>query len=193
MHSTTAFELLSFFTTRERADSIVGDLVEESRDGGKLVYWLRVLGVAVALSFERFRLAPAQCIGLAALGLTAHGCVLTLVFVASGLPWYPWNHAFAPGFWARLVVVVLSANLLTGYVLGRWVALQGANPIAGLVPLWLVAWPISVGIKAALFPGAPFTWLAGALAFPLFGLLPLIAGAIIARRREARPMPPAGG
>ena len=173
---------LSLFTSPDRAVAIVGDLREEASGRGP---WqaLKLLGVALALAWERIRSAPLRCLALVGLGFVAYTSVWGIVFVASGLPWYPWNHVNEPVFWIRLALVLVVANLLTGFILGRWVSIRGTNALAPLVFAWLTLWPAEL-ILAKLVLGRPVIELVVlAVAFALFGLLPLIAGGTLARRR----------
>jgi hypothetical protein len=173
---------LSLFTSPDRAVAIVGDLREEAPRRGP---WraLKLLGVASALAWERIRSAPLRCLALVVLGFVAYTSVWSLLFVASGLPWYPWNHVNEPAFWARLALVFVVANLLTGFILGRWVSIRGTNAVAPLVFAWLTLWPAEL-ILAKLVLGRPAIELVlFAFALALCGLLPLIAGGTLARRR----------
>ena len=176
---------LSLFTTPERAASIVGDLLEESRAQGRVRYTWRTIGVALALCLRSVRSAPLRCLMLAALGSAVYGCVLALVFVAVGLPWYPWQHVGEPSWWFRLAVVGSLANLLTGFILGRWVSIRGINALAPLALIWLVAWPLELVLWKLLFLRMPLALFAAlALAYPLLGLLPLMTGGTLARWRR---------
>jgi hypothetical protein len=175
---------LSLFTSPDRAVAIVGDLREEAPRRGP---WraLKLLGVALALAWERIRSAPLRCLALVLLGFVAYTIVWNILFVASGLPWYPWNRINEPAFWARLALVFLVANLLTGFILGRWVSIGGTNAVAPIVFVWLTVWPVEL-ILAKLLLGRPVIELVLlAFAFALCGLLPLIAGGTLARRRAS--------
>jgi hypothetical protein len=185
---------LSLFTTSDRAVSIVGDLLEESRSRVRTWYALKVVGIALAMCLRTIRSAPVRCLSVGATGTLVYLSVWSVVFVASGLPWYPWNRIEAPGFWIRLLVVGFIANLLTGFILGRWVSYKGINALVPLFLLYLIAWP------ADLIFGKLFFWnvlqvfplallVLGAIAYPLFGLVPLLVGATLARlgSRAVRP------
>ena len=144
---------LSLFTSPDRAVAIVGDLREESPRRGP---WqaLKLLGVALALAWARIRSAPLRCLALVVLGFVAYTIVWWIVFVATGLPWYPWNHVNEPAFWVRLALVLVVANLLTGFILGRWVSFRGTNAVAPIVLVWVAAWPVEL-ILAKLVLGRP--------------------------------------
>jgi hypothetical protein len=180
--------LLSAVTTRDRAESIIGDLHEESHQQPNRWLVLRVTGTAIALCLQNIRRAPLRSLVLALQGLAAYGCILAMFLVVSGLPWYTWNRVYEPTFWVRLAVVVAAANLTAGFVLRRWVSLNGTSAIVPVLPLWLAAWPVTAIFKALVFPGIPPAGMLALVAFPVLALLPLVAGAALAAREHgARP------
>lgn len=172
---------LSLFTSPDRAANIVGDLLEESRARSGLWY-LRIPGIALALSLQSARRAPGRCLVLGALGVTVYFCVWSGLFLAMGLPWYPWHRMGEPAFWVRIALVVVCANLISGFIVGRWVSIRGTNALVPLVLLWLVAWPTELVLAKLVYVRMPVGMLAAAaLAFPLLGLVPLVAGGTFAR------------
>ena len=185
--------LLSAFTTHDRAESIVGDLLEESDRRRAPRYPLRTAGIALALCLQSVRQAPLRWLALALLGLAAYGCVLSLALVAGGLPWHVWNRVYEPEFWFRLAVAIAAANLTTGFVLRRWISLGGTSAIVAIVPLWLAGWPLSVVFKVLVYPGSLLAGMTAALAFPILGLMPLVAGAALAARGRRTRTPHAAG
>lgn len=182
---------LSLFTTPDRAASIVGDLLEESHPLGRAWYSLKIVGIAFALCLQSIRAAPGRCLGLAALAWALFLCAFAACFVAGGLPWYAWQRTNEPEFWIRLALVLISANLLTGAILARWVSFRGTNAIVPVVVLWLVAWLVSSVVRTLMHTGL-LAQVFGVLGFPFFYLLPLVVGGAIARRRgNARTTPSA--
>ena len=185
--------LLSLVTTPDRAASIVGDLVEESRSHG--VGWcsLQVLGTALALCSSSVRADPWRWLRLAVIGLVVWFGAQAVMVVVTGLPWYPWQLAFrAPGFWVRVVSVACGANLLTGMILGRWASNERLNGVVPLVAFWLVVSFTSPLLVWLFFhagspnPVFPYHhWLVWALRalLSLFYSLVLVLGGSLARER----------
>lgn len=176
---------LSLFTTADMAASIVGDLLEERL--GRCRYWLRVAGIGMALCLRSVRSVPGRCLGLVLLGSLVYLGVWSVVLVASGLPWFPWNRVGQPEFWLRAALLESLANALTGFVLGRWVSFGGTNALAPLLLLRLAAWPAELAVIALLHIHGPFATPLGllvfaALGYPLLGLLPLTVGGAVGRR-----------
>ena len=176
---------LSLFTTVDMAASIVGDLSEERL--GRCRYWLRVAGIGLSLCLGSVRGAPGRCLGLGLLGSVVYLGVWLAVLVASGLPWFPWNRAGQTEFWLRIALVVGLANLVTGFILGRWVSVRGTNALAPLSLLWLAAWPAELVFVALMHIHEPVEASFGllvlaALGYPLLGLLPLTVGGAVGRR-----------
>jgi hypothetical protein len=179
---------LSLFTSPDRAVAIIGDLREESPRRSAAWHLLKISSVALALCRERARSVPLRYSALATLGLGTYATVWSVLFVASGLPWYPWHRVNEPAFWIRLALVVVIANLLTGFILGRWVSIRGTNAVAPVVFFWLIAFPVETVLAKLMFPGLPLGELVlFACGFPLCAVLPLIVGGILARRRAMTP------
>jgi hypothetical protein len=175
---------LSLFTTPDRAASIVGDLLEESASQRGAWYALKVLGIALAMCLRTVRSAPVRCLALAALGCAVYLFVWAVAFVGAGLPWYPWQRIGEPGFWIRVAVVVMCANLATGFVLARWVSIRGTNALAPLSLLWLVAWATKLALVTILSASPlPTPLVLGVFADPLVALLPLFVGGMMGRAR----------
>lgn len=187
MRRNFAEELLALFTARDVAESIVGDLIEQ-RDAHRQGWFAReVARLAFALCFQSVVAAPWRAIRLAALGWAIYAGAFVILFVASGLPWYPWHRVDEPSFWVRLGLVVFVANLITGGVLARRPSRRG-SAIAPLMTLWLVGWLVSPFWLA--LEGLPWPWSKPSGVFwsaalvPLLYLVPLLLGAFVAQRRE---------
>jgi hypothetical protein len=193
--SSFAEDLLSVFAARDRAVTIVGDLTEQSRARGRGWLMREIARVALALLFRPLFAAPWRALRVAGVGLAVYAVVYAVVFVASGLPWYPWHRVGESGFWIRAGLVVVASNFLTGIVLGQRPPNGSISPIAPLTVLWLAAWLISLVSIAIAGPSAwPLdAWqtarFLGVLGFPVLYLLPLLLGAVIARRRVAAGTP----
>jgi hypothetical protein len=188
--NTFAEKLLALFTTREVAASIVGDLIEQSHVRARGWFTCEVVRLAFALCFRTLVSAPGRALRLAGLGLAVYTATYAILFVAIGLPWYPWNRVATPDFWVRVGVVVVVSNLLTGAILARWPSHGNVRPIAPLTALWFAAWliwPLIVSaVNSSSATPAPWTLAWTALIFPFLYLVPLLVGAVIGQRRIAR-------
>jgi hypothetical protein len=195
-----AENLLALFTAREVAASIVGDLTEQSHARGRGWFAREVVRLAFALCFKGAVSAPGRALRLAGLGLTVYGGTYVVLFIVAGLPWYPWHRTYEPAFWVRLGLVVVFSNLATGAILAQRPSNAGISAIASLTVVWFTAWVIHLlvltigvlGVGRGLVPWpatppSPWVILGPVLGVPLFGLFPLLLGAVIAQRRIARP------
>lgn len=194
--------LLSLFATRDVAESIVGDLAEQRRSRVRGWFTLEVVRIAVALCLRALSAAPRRALGLAVLGVCVYGGLYLLLFVVSGLPWYPWHRVNEPGFWVRLGLVIVAANFLTGAILARRRTLGAVNPVAPLAALWLALWllavvalalVLSVGFWRGLVPwraAVPHVWAitSPVLLFPVLYQLPLLLGALVVQPRRDHPL-----
>jgi hypothetical protein len=189
MHSRFAENLLALFTARDVSESIVGDLVEQRPAHGRGWFAREVAQLAFALCFKSLVAAPWRTIRLAVLGWCTYTGALLILFVASGLPWYPWHRVHEPGFWVRFGLVVFVANLVTGGVLTRWAPKSG-SAIAPLTTLWLVGWLLSPFAVALVDARVPWPWdrpsgiVWSAVLVPVLYVVPLLLGALVAQRRE---------
>ena len=184
-----ADNLLALFTSREVAESIVGDLLERRHAHRKGWFAFEVARLALTLCCNDVVAAPWRACRLAALGWAVYFCSSVIVLVASGLPWYPWHRVGEPVFWARLGLGFFAANVVTGAVLARWRS-SSASAIAPLVVLWLVGWlflPFWIsfigGRSQWPWVDVPGIVLSAALV-PVCYLIPLVLGAFIGQRRH---------
>ena len=188
-----AQRLLCLYTAPERAEAIVGDLLEQSRTRGRGWFWLQSVGTALSLCFKSVRTAPGRSLSVAAAALVLWLGIYVALATATGLFGFFDPSATAsldaslslapPGFWIRILVVVIGTNFLTGLLITRVAStdvLTGSTP---LLVLWLVywcAWPV----LAPVFYGLSWYWIVGGvLVFPVVYLLPLLAGSAVALRR----------
>lgn len=190
-----AQRLVALFSAPDRAVSIVGDLVEESRSHGAGWYSLQVLGTSLALCLSSVRSDPWRSLRLVFLGLVVWCAALVAMMIMTGLPWYPWQLAFrTPGFWLRVGLIDLGSNLLTGMIMARWASTERMNGVVPLVVLWLGIWiasPLLAWIWGYAGPGLFvfvfsrwWYWaLQTLLTVPLFYLFPLVLGGLLAEPR----------
>jgi hypothetical protein len=185
----SADNLLALFTSREVAESIVGDLLEQRQAHRRGWFACEVARIALALCCTDLAAAPWRTCRLAALGWAVYAGSSVLLFVASGLPWYPWHLVNQPGFWLRLGLVLFAANLLTGGILARWPPRSG-SAIAPLIALWLAGWllsPLWITLADDRFawPGADVPGrVASTVLVPLLYLVPLLLGAFFGQWRH---------
>ena len=188
-----AQRLMCLFTTADRAESIVGDLLEESRTHGRGWFVLQSARTASALCFKSVGVAPARSLWVAGAALVLFVGFYAALAGVTGLFRYfdpsapeslEVSLSLAPfGFWIRVLVVVVGTNFLTGLVITRFASTRSLTGSSPLIVLWLVywcAWPL----LAQILYGLSWYWIVGgALVFPVFYLLPLLAGSALALRR----------
>ena len=137
-----AEDLLALFTTRDRSESIVGDLIEQRDAHGRGWFACEVARLAFALCIKSLVAAPLRALCLAALGWVVYAGALVLLSIASRITFVSLaSECHEPGFWLRLGLIVFGANLITGGVLARWASRSG-SAIAPLLTLWLVGWVV---------------------------------------------------
>ena len=183
-------DLLALFTARDVSASIVGDLLEQAPARRRGWFTFEVVRLAFALCFRSLVSAPARALRLALVGLVVYAGTYAVLFIAMGLPWYPWHRVYEFGFAARLGAVTLVANLVAGAILARLPTGAGFSAIAPLTALWLAGW-LSLAAVHLVSSVQPWSLIGGGwrgtvfvtLLFPVLYLLPLLLGAVFARRR----------
>jgi len=187
--------LLCLFTPTDRAESIVGDLLEESRTRGRGWFLMHAIGTALALCLKNVGAAPLRSLWVAVAALVLWLDIYVALAAVTGLFRYfdpsapaalDASLSLAPfGFWIRILIVVIGANFLTGMLITRWASTSALTGSAPLVPLWLASW-IAWPFLAKFFYVLSWYWIvSGALVFPFLYLLPLLAGSALAMRRTA--------
>ena len=190
-----AQRLLCLFTSADRAEAIVGDLLEESRTRGRGWFWLQTAGTALTLCLKNVGTAPARSLWVAAAGFilwlgtyVVFAAVIGLFryFDPSAAESLDASLSLAPlGFWIRVLVVVIGTNFLTGALITRFASTRTLTGSAPLTVLWLAYW-LAWPLLAEFLYGLSWYWIVGgALVFPIFYLLPLLAGSALALRRTA--------
>jgi len=186
---------LGLFTTPDRAEAIVGDLLEESRTRGRGWFLMHAMGTALALCLRNVGAAPLRSSWVAAVALVLWLGIYAALAAGTGLFRYfdpaapaslDASLSLAPfGFWIRILVVIIGANFLTGMLITRWASTNALTGSAPLVVLWLACW-LAWPFLAKFFYVLSWYWIVGgALVFPFFYLLPLLAGSALALRRTA--------
>jgi hypothetical protein len=190
-----AQRLLSLFSEPAHAESIVGDLTEESCARGRGWFWLQILCTAPALCLASIRAAPWRSLSLGFAALVAWLGIYLVLAEVTGLFRFLWYfdptdfdrslNTVPHGFWIRVVVVVSGTNFLTGMIFARLASTRAMSGSAPLVALWLASW-VTWPVLAQLVYSLSWYWIiGGTLAFPFFYLIPLLVGSVLARRRTA--------
>ena len=173
-----AQRLLGLFTSKDCAEAIAGDLIEERRHRGGLWFWRHVLGTVFAVSRSAVTAAP-----LRALILVAVGCALFAVPAFAGVA--------AVSLFPQLIGTLVSWIVLSVFWWGGglWtgaslVTVAETRGMAACLALALVGEALVIGF------GLIGTWqyavTVRSVAFYMIALLspaPLLAGGAIARRR----------
>lgn len=185
-----AEELLSLTTTRERASSIAGDLVEERGSRGAGWFCCALASVALALFFAAFGTARAHSLWLLARGLVVWCLIYAAVRLAGALagiqPLMTGTGSFeslAPTVQLYLAATLMLSGVLTGMLLGGSSTGNGMNAVTPLAAFWALAAVLAPLMD--LVTGTA-TWYCTALyltGLPLCYLLPLLAGGAFAGRR----------
>jgi hypothetical protein len=120
MHSVHIAEwILALVTTRDRAASTVGDLVEGAATRGVAWFWPHALRTAAALLWLDISERPARVTGLAFLGLAVYIGVDLLFAGLSGVAFF-WLHSDSIGWKLWFTAPALVSSLLIGRMLARW-------------------------------------------------------------------------
>ena len=170
---------LSLFTTRDRAESIAGDLAEERDVHGSAWFWFHVFRTTFALFISALTSAPATTVVLGALGLTLF-VILAFAGVAV-VSVFPFLLGTAKS-WVILSLFWWGAALWTG------VSLVSIAPKCGMTACLTLALVVELLLIAS---GFFFGWSQGLnvsaliYASALLAALPLVAGGAIVRRRQA--------
>lgn len=217
MHKQHAAEsLLALVTTRERATSTVGDLIEHRGGRGSLWFWTSVLRTAAALLWRSLAAEPWRIlkVGLRgwlialSLGTLAQGSVIVVTFGSLGILYSSfgtrelnWSHIFEN--WAirgTYYVSLFGLPILTNCFAGRWTARRAAGlELPAGFSLAFVQFALYVVMDAVVVildshgikpPSGSWSPPADVLPFIFAGnfaaLLASIAGAIQVRRQVAR-------
>jgi hypothetical protein len=133
MHSVHIAEwILALVTTRDRAASTVGDLMEGATTRGGGWFWTGVLRTAASLLWRDVAEHPARVTGLAFLGLAVYigidllfaglsGVAFFWADIASGHP----LHVDSIGWQLWFTAPALVSSLLIGGILARWASRRG--------------------------------------------------------------------
>jgi hypothetical protein len=185
MHSTHIAEwILGLVTSRDRAASTVGDLVEESSSRGVVWFWSGILRIAASLLWRGVAENPLRLVGVAFIGLAVDVLASLLAAALNGLVFFfiarSGHQLQGNSVWwtIGLDAPALLLSLWIGRLLARWA--PGRELCACL----------AYGILASLFSlvmmfGAPgglgVSALIGVFLSDLLQRTPVLAGAVWGR------------
>ena len=172
--------LIALFTTRDRAESIAGDLIEERDVRGSTWFWLHVLRTTFNLFISALASAPVTALALGAVGFAL---LVTLAFAGT-----------AAVFLFPLLSFSVSAVLLSLFwwsaALWTGVSLVSVAPKHGMTAcLTLAIVGEALLLVSLLFfasTQALSRWSVLAYTSALFAAVPLLAGGAIVRQHTAR-------
>ena len=124
--SSFSFTLLTLFTSPERAESILGDLMEEAQIRGLVWFWSQVIRTTGALCWKGFACSPLAILRSTLLG-GATWFVVTLVLVAGDIAIEHVSRSLGVPIVIRAVWVFLLGALLAGIILGRATPARGMH------------------------------------------------------------------
>jgi hypothetical protein len=211
--------LLSLVTTRDRAVSVAGDLLEASEAQGAAQFWLLVVRTTVRQAWREIAAAPFGMAGAAVRGWFVGLRISLVALVTLGLPvsivlaLLKFGFHVDPFGWTIPLLGEFLAGLLIPFQVGRWMARRyPGREVAGCFSLvtlelaigicmtfivWatigsggLARWGFSPSEIAALpWEGNLFHFLASAIFWSVLDLVPLLAGAAFARARMFQESP----
>jgi len=200
MRSTRVAEwILAQVTSRERAEAVIGDLLEKVPAHGQLWFWWSVVTTAVALVWRDVAANPMRMLGLAVVALLLQYVLLIPLFVVT---WFSFamiaavmrRPEFPPPqltFWTShptvAAVIIWCVMALIQFYVGRWLARRSRDhELAPCVAYSIVGLTFNLAwLLSGAQPGVLHTLRTIALT-PLFVLwdLPIYAGAVSVRRKQ---------
>lgn len=188
-----AESILALVTSRDRAASTVGDLLEQSASRGGAWFWSGVFRTATSLLWRGFADNTARMTGLAFLAVAIDGAASVLFAFLAGLVFFAvayisGNPAGINSVWAKVWIYgpTILASFWIGKLLSRWAAgreLPATIAYILLVPVASLA--LSFFVPSGLTP----SMLAWVFLGDLAQRLPALAGAALARRQqESKPL-----
>lgn len=169
---TLAHRLLSLFTTRERAEEIEGDLVEQSATRGAAWFARHVIGVTIALFGASCREAPMRIAMLATGAMTAALAATILCDRLLMAPDAP--HRLPLLGWMIIAAAAFAIGWCVGYF-GRGFGIRATTWAVLALTVFLAAAP----------PKGPLLVSLGLVLLSLAVLpLPLIAGSVVGQRHR---------
>jgi hypothetical protein len=176
-----AQRLLAFFTSKDSAEGIAGDLAEAREAASSFWFWRQVLATAVTLWGRTIIGAP-----LRSLGLAFGGCLLLASSTLGGIAavsLFPQYLGSAPSW-------IVLASLWWGCALGIGASLVGVGPTRGMAACVVLAITaeaavvlLGMTVLGSETLGAPSVVFASIAAF---ASVPLLTGGAIMRLRTTR-------
>jgi hypothetical protein len=158
--------LLSLFATRDVAASIVGDLIEESREHGSWWFWPHAIRTTMAFCGREIACRPGRFLALVFFGIVSYEHALLLTDVT-------WVSR-----WSWIVRVILIGRLVAPFLLGLLASLVAESAIIGCLTVAVIRSSLIV----LQWHDKPVPWLALTAVLPAF---PIIAAGVLVRRRLA--------
>lgn len=195
--SELAERLLSLVITRDRAASIVGDLLEDRRRQGSIAFWMGVVRTSIAFIWRDISSAPAR---YAALLVAAYLVSIVLYMLFFVLPQYlihrPYDDSLLSAFWIRETAYLLLSDwalrtrmfFLNSFVLGLVIA--RISPDREVAACSAIVASNLIIVSAATFVASGVTAHAFAtLAWATFNQWPLLLAGVLVRWRSSATLP----
>jgi hypothetical protein len=186
----TAESILALVTSRDRAASTVGDLLEQSANRGEAWFWSGVLRTATSLLWRGFADNAGRMVGLAFLGLVidavSAGIFAATTAIVYFLVAYIGEKTDPNSLWMH--VYMLLPILLSSYWVGRILSrLAGGRDLSAAVA-YIVLVPIAMLLVETFFAKLTPSQMASVFFLDAAQRLPALVGAAqIRRRRESPP------
>ena len=179
--------ILGLVTSRDRAASTVGDLVEESGPRGRVRFWSGILRIAAALLWRDATENPVRITAVALIGLGIDVAASVLFAGLSGLLFFvvarngqhvDWNS----GWWT---IVLDTPTLLMSLCIGRMLArLAPGRELSACLAYAMVGSLFSVLMMFVSPGGLAFSALLAVFVGDLALRTPVIAGTVWGRHRR---------
>src|SRR5262245_54100993 len=196
MRSTRSAEwILSLVTSPDRAAAIVGDLMEDDTDQGRLRFWSAVPFIALSLLGRDLAASPLRMTGLAVLGVVALFLLSGVLGVAAHFLVFVAFHSAAPGETGFGTAGVLASyarwvsSFVAQFVVGRMLArLSPGRELAPCVALTVLVSAVA-GAAAIISPAGSDLSLTSSVTLRILSydvpfVLAVSAGALAVRRRR---------
>jgi hypothetical protein len=175
-----AERILALVTSRDRASSTVGDLMEIAQTRGVVWFWADILRTALSMAWRDIRADDGRIALLAVLGFVLQFVCCSIVLELMSFVWIlPLPENSRPEFAYQIF-----NNVVLPLFVARWIAqLARGREVAACFSLFVVSVTIAMAITLIMQAVNPKS--EARLNLMIFTeLLPLLAGAIWARRRQ---------
>jgi|SRR5579862_9623741 len=187
MHSMHIAEwILGLVTSRDRAASTVGDLVEVGADRGVIWFWSGILRTAASLVWRGFAENPVRVMGVAFLGLAVDVTASVLLAAVSGIVFFfaarNGHQAQLNSAWCTigLEAPVLVISLWIGRILARWAP---GRELSACLAYGIAGSVFSLVLMFVDSGGLGLSALLGVFLSDAAQRIPVLAGAVWGRHR----------